>query len=257
MTREVAKLKIEGEGVTPRTLRLSDLIAFLEKVEKAIVSIIKSKVVDEDIKDEDIIISLIGIEESSVALKIDSPDQEIFHKAYDEFTSSIVDRDFKRLPANAEKNIREIIKLARRRNWRVEFYRDRNLPSAVITPQTELFTIEETWSGETTLYGQVERVGGREPKVRVRLIDGETITIDTNIEIAKELGRKLYSEVALEGEAIWNKLGQIVHFKINRIVPFEDKGVLNAFKELQTIAGSFWEGVNPEEEIEALRRAER
>lgn len=59
-------------------------------------------------------------------------------------------------------------------------------------------------TGETTLYGEVKRVGGFKPRVVLKTIQGDTIYCDASKALAQELGRRLYTEVGVRGQAKWN-----------------------------------------------------
>jgi hypothetical protein len=69
--------------------------------------------------------------------------------------------------------------------------------------------------GETTLYGQVEKIESSPPKIWLMLNDNETIMCEINESLAIELANYLYQRVSVFGQAKWNSSNySIESFKI-------------------------------------------
>jgi len=69
--------------------------------------------------------------------------------------------------------------------------------------------------GETTLYGQVEKIESSPPKIWLMLNDNETIMCEINESFAIELANYLYQRVSVFGQAKWNSSNySIESFKI-------------------------------------------
>ena len=91
--------------------------------------------------------------------------------------------------------------------------------------------------GETVIYGRVERVGGVDPKVRVRLSEHEVVSCRLDEGLAIELGAHLYSEVGLRGQATWDAKDQsLAYFRVDEILPFENAGAATAAYALKEAA---------------------
>jgi len=58
--------------------------------------------------------------------------------------------------------------------------------------------------GETTLYGQVEKIESSPPKIWLMLNDNETIMCEIKESLAIELANYLYQWVSVFGQAKWN-----------------------------------------------------
>lgn len=113
--------------------------------------------------------------------------------------------------------------------------------------------------GETTLYGEVQRVGGATPKVQFRSIDGDLIYCDATRELTREAAVRLYEQVGLRGEAEWDlKTLRVTSFTIEEILSFEDVGVPSAFAELREIVGRYFDEISDVDAfVEQLRSVDR
>ncbi len=106
----------------------------------------------------------------------------------------------------------------------------------------------------TNLYGTIERVGGKEPKVRLKIDDNKTITCNASIDITKELGKKLYSYVGISGIAKYHPVDlEIIEFKIEEVLPFEDNRIAKGFKDLSEKFGCYFKDVDPEKFVKEIR----
>lgn len=111
---------------------------------------------------------------------------------------------------------------------------------ATITPETTLARRAKL-SGETTIYGQVIRVGGREPRVMVELLSGQTVFCDTNEDIAKKLGSRLYTTVGLFGVAQWDGESlKLEQFTIKDVTTYEELPLEDVMNQLAKAVGVYY-----------------
>lgn len=110
-------------------------------------------------------------------------------------------------------------------------------------------------TGETTILGKVIRVGGKDPKVAIETTDNRTITCRTTQSIAKELGKKLYSIVSLNGLAHWNLSDlSIEEFVIKSIGSYEDGSMVDTMEAISREYGQFFKDVDPEGFVKETRK---
>ena len=96
--------------------------------------------------------------------------------------------------------------------------------------------------------------GGKEPKVRLKIDDNKTITCNASIDITKELGKKLYSYVGISGIAKYHPVDlEIIEFKIEEVLPFEDNRIAKGFKDLSEKFGCYFKDVDPEKFVKEIR----
>lgn len=93
--------------------------------------------------------------------------------------------------------------------------------------------VEFKFRGGSSLIGQVVRVGGEEPKVRLKLPSGKVLSCDTSEHVAKELGHRLYETVTCKGYATWDyATGEVLKFKIETVGKFRKVPASVAFENL-------------------------
>jgi hypothetical protein len=111
--------------------------------------------------------------------------------------------------------------------------------------------------GTTTLYGRCIRVGGVRPKAEISLRQGGTLFIDVTEQIAKDLGRRLYDEVCILGEASWETATWTIQgFRATAISPYSPTDLAAAFEQLAAAAGTHWDGVDAIEYVQHCRHNE-
>ena len=115
--------------------------------------------------------------------------------------------------------------------------------------------------GGTTIYCEVNRVGGpRRQTADVVLVGGGSLTISlADKEMAKDLGRRLFTEVCLEGDATWDtgaSLGDwpILEFHATNFVrEYAATEIDEAIGRISAASPSAWEGVDVEAYLDELR----
>ena len=112
------------------------------------------------------------------------------------------------------------------------------------------------------LEGEIVRVGGKDRTIHALLIgpDGEEYKLTTTSrDMAKELGRHLFTAVRVNGTGTWarNEAGQweLEGFLVQDFEPLNDRTLIEALAGLREIEGSEWEQTtDPLAKWRALRR---
>lgn len=108
-----------------------------------------------------------------------------------------------------------------------------------------------TVSGQTTLFGELKRVGGATaPKCMIRALgQRRAIYCALTQRQARVLARQLYQKVVLEGEAVWLRgCWDIVDFLVLRIVPYRKRSLAAARELLRNAGAERWDSV-PDSDI--------
>jgi hypothetical protein len=237
------QIRFAGGGITPQTIKSKDLAEIAASFEQSIIEIILQQ--NPSLIGNEIAISLVQIDEGSAKFR---------------FIPSIVSGAIAFTTLTDSINTRTISKFTQVKNCVAELRSNlqSNEPLAVINPETQksLPTVHFI-NGETTLYGTVEKVGGAEPRVVLRLSGKETISCETTPEIAKNLGKRLYEFVGVQGRAKW-QYGQTVleSFKINEILEYKESPIVSAMNELAAIVQPHWANKDANELIAEIRGGE-
>jgi hypothetical protein len=247
-------IRFTGNNVQPGRIRsreLGDVIAAYEEAISAVV--VRSH---PELKAEQIIVGLVTIRHESVGLTFEAPLGEPVYQAAHRLVSAVHTQDWADLPWAALKSLRNVLKFVTRHQCAANFIvrHDDQSVAAVITSETAI-PKATTLYGTTTLYAEVKRVGGIEPKVMLQTINGRTLYCDASAEIAKELGARLYDQVGVVGYAEWDyQTLEITDFEITEVLPYRHTSPVEAFRILRDEFGHHFDAIDdPEAWIHELR----
>ncbi len=234
---------LTGEGMSPGKVRSKEIAEIIESVEDMIASTVIRD--HPELKKEAIVVGLKSIREGSIGLEFSPNLLELTLPATRLITKSIKENDFGTLPGNAIYSLKKLSAFTRRYQCNAEFFAQNGKlePLAVLTPETKIPDIYPL-SGETTIYGEITRVGGAEPKIQFKTFDDQVIYCSTNRIIAKKAGARLYTKVGLCGLAEWNsETFQIENFHVIDITNYEAVPLLDAFNELAQLIGDSFDNI--------------
>lgn len=253
------EIRLVGEGVAPGLIRSKEIAEVITAVEEMIAAMVERE--NPDVKADEILVGLSAVTGGSMTLVFTPNMEALTVPAAEMVMGAIAARQFDTLPHRSLAALRSLHSFTRQHQAVTEF-RTLNGASvllAEITPQT---TIPEPAlvTGITTLYGDILRVGGSEPKVQFRSIsDQELIYCIATREMTRQAAVRLYERVGLRGEAVWDaETWELVSFKIEEILDYEDVGLVQAFAELREIVGAYFDQIDDVDAfVEQLRSAER
>ncbi|MBE9075716.1 hypothetical protein IQ241_00110 [Romeria aff. gracilis LEGE 07310] len=238
------EILLTGEGMSPGKIRSKEVAELIESVEEMIASMVLRD--HPDLKKERIVIGLQNIHQGSIGLEFCPNLPELTLPATLRITQSIAENDFSALPISTISSLRKLSTFTRRHQCNAEFFtQNGKLESlAVLTPETK---IPDSYplSGETTIHGEITRVGGAEPRVQFKTLDNKTIYCSISKPMAKKAGTKLYTKVELHGTAEWNsETHEVENFHINDISDYEEALPTVAFQELAELVGDSFDKIN-------------
>jgi hypothetical protein len=237
------EILLTGEGMSPGKIRSKEIAEVIESVEDMIASMV---ILDHpELKKETIVIGLKNIRQGSIGLEFSPNLAELTLPATRRITKSIAENDFGVLPSGAINSLRKLSAFTRRYQCNAEFFtQNGRLESlAVLTPETQIPDIYPL-SGETTIHGEITRVGGAEPKIQFKTLDSHIIYCSTSKAIAKKAGAKLYTKVELRGLAEWNsETFEIENFHVIDISDYEQTLPSEAFEELANLIGDSFDNI--------------
>ncbi len=237
------EILLSGEGMSPGNVRSKEIAEVIESVEDMIASMVIRD--HPEIRKETIVIGLKSIREGSIGLEFSPNLIELTLPATRIITKSITKDDFSMLPSGVVNSLRKLSSFTRRYKCNASFFIQNGKPEelATITPETKIPDIYPL-SGETTIYGEITRVGGAEPKIQFKTLDNQIIYCSTNKAIAKKAGSKLYTKVELQGRAEWNsETLKIENFQVMDISSYEEIPLSEAFEELAGLIGDSFDKI--------------
>jgi hypothetical protein len=172
---------------------------------------------------------------------------------------AVAAQDYHTLPPSAQLELATLSKQMVKRDWVVEFLADPALHIEHAKISTEHPVPEPlpppSATGTTVVFGRCVRVGGAgAPRAEIRLPEGNLLYIDVSEEMAKELARRLYDEVCIEGRATWRTTDwTLLDFKAAHVTDYRPTGLVEAFEQLARAAGGRWNNVRADEYVRELR----
>jgi hypothetical protein len=251
------EFRLAGEGIAPGTVRSRDLAEIIASAEDMIASVVVRD--HPTITKDEVIVGLFSISEGSVALRFKTPLGQPVRSAFAGIARAIKAQDYEDLPDSARKSLGKIASFSRRRNCDLELYSldGQRQRLAVVTPQTRVEPLPQI-SEFATIYGEVVRVGGVEPKVVIRLPNNQSISCDIDIDLARQLGPMLYRWVGVRGTGRWSaKHLSLEEFRVREITPYRDTPVSEAVAALAEILGPYYADIEDADSYVAGLRAER
>lgn len=252
------QVEMKGVDVRPETVRANDLAQFLSHLDGAITETAKDQEIGIAFKSDVALVSLVRIENGSGNGLIMAIENRI-SPAVQAMTEAVAGRSFSGIPSAAQGHLHEIYRHAERKRWSYEFLpvNGFQVAHAVISHEYPIPPPSAMVStGITTLWGNLNRVGGRVPKASVRLRDGELLHINITENMAQELGPLLYKDIGIEGEATWRLSDwKILDFKPSGITDYRphETTLSQTFRELREASGGRWDDVNAVEYVRKQR----
>lgn len=245
---QLIEMHITGTGIKPGVIRSKEIGEVITAFEEMIAAYVTHT--NSTLKKESVVVSLFAIQDGSLVFQFSPNLIELTVPAAKNIAEAIKRNDYRLLPDGTMKGLQEISKFTRRHNCDAEFYTQNGQPVhlATMTPDTEI-PVEAPLNGETVIYGEVTRVGGADPKVQFRTIDGHLVYCDITKELAREIGAKLYMRVGLRGQASWNaRTLKIESFVAEEIILYQNTPISKAFDELRTAVGDVFDTVSDVDE---------
>lgn len=253
------EIRFNIPALTPNRLASTDVGELIAAIETMLQAIIARDNPTLKLGERDVIISLAQVKSGSSAFEMTTELDSVVEPAYKLATHAITTKNFNRLPSRSVEAIKVIRKFSKTYSAPAELWelngRDRQL--AVVLPSTEIKAEEAGYIfGDTTLYGFLTGVAGESPpRATLRLLDGTSfscnVTEKNSLEVARQLGQRLYTEVGVRGNARWEYRDNLVldYFLIEELTEFTPIPIEQALDALHDLAGEDYAAVD---DIDAL-----
>jgi len=237
---DILEIHFVGENISPENIRIGEIAVILDAIENVLLSVVAQE--HEGLTKENLTIGLHSVNAGSLGLQFTSKLPEVVTPAFEQVAVSIRNRTIETIPFESIKHFEKILSFIKSHQAQADFIvingKSKNL--ATLTADFEL-PKPGFISGETTIYGEIVRVGGVEPKVEVKTISGQTLYCPFEFELASQLGALLYQLVGLDGDARWNTQNfEIEDFRVTGISDFRNTPLLEAFQSLGEVAGIYY-----------------
>ncbi len=223
---EHISLKFTGNGVAPANTRCKELAALILAAEELLLSM------NDDDADEpgELPLCLVEVQDKSLGLKFAAMIAGV--TVWLDVASIINTGRFDKMNPKARQAFGEIVSFVKRRGCSASLVDSTRGVIASFDYSISL-PADQKFRGKSSILGEVLRVGGEEPKVRLRLPSGKTLSCDTSESVARELGHRLYDFVTCTGVATWDyATGEVLRFRIEKARAFNRVPASKAFANL-------------------------
>lgn len=258
-TKSLIEIKIMGENITPDKISSRDVGELIAAIETMVAVIVARDNPALGIDERDVTVGLADIEYGSLTTLFQSQYEVEVLDAIHQVATSINASDYNNTPTKVIESVETVRKIARKYSTDIEFW-ERNgqrIQLTTVNANTKIDVKIPTFSGKTTLYGTLIRVGGESPpRAGIRLITGNYVTCNItereNLRIARQLGERLYTEVGIYGTARWDLRDMSLdHFLIEQLTEYSRKSVDEALESLSIVAGKYYDRVSDIEKLVA------
>jgi hypothetical protein len=251
------QIRFTGGDVHPSTVPAHELADLLNAAEQAVTSLAAQNFPDLD--PSSVLVGLVGIRDASLGLEFTSNRPDVVAPAFHRLAMGVKTRSCEGFPSRGIAGLEVIASFTARRKCRAEFRKGGETIGEPLAVMDETFAEglpeRPKIQGETVIYGKVERVGGVEPKVVLRLSSRESISCHLSEVLARQVGGRLYEEVGLKGDATWDAGDySLLYFHAKEVTPYQSAGLARAFSELAGVAASHFSDVK---DVEAFVREAR
>ncbi|MBI1278921.1 MAG: hypothetical protein GC179_12405 [Anaerolineaceae bacterium] len=259
--KNLIEIRILGENATPDKISSRDVGELISSIEIMLAAIVARDNRALGIDESQITVGLAAIEHHSYDLIFQSQFEQEVIVAANQVATSINTGNYSKIPSKSIEAVKTLRKIARKYSTDIEFWQKngKNTQLATVNTNTKIDAEIPTSSGKTTLYGTVISVGGVEPpRASIRLSTGNIqvchITRGQDLQIARQLGQRLYSEVGVYGTARWDLRDMSLdHFLIERVTEYSKKPVDQALESIYDIVGNYYSNVDIEQLITEIR----
>jgi hypothetical protein len=206
-------------SVQPTTVPAGDVAQIIKAAEEAVLSIVEEELLDP----ERVEVHFVHILPGSLNLGFTSR-RPAARTAFYVLADRVQRSNYDRLAAKAVAGLQLMHKYSRAWNCPLELWapQESDKPLATLVPAAEI-RLPPRIAGPTTIYGEVIRVGGQRPRIRMRLLDDTEISCTAPKSLVQRLGARLYQVVGLEGQAQWETdRYTLVSFQADAIVDYDD-----------------------------------
>lgn len=245
-------IKFVGRGMVPGAIRSRELADIIDSFEEMLADVVVDR--HSNIEKDDVLVGLATIGDGSIRLGFNTVMVSVVVAAYLSVASAVDKNDFTSLPQSSLTALNRIVAFTRRHHCVADLLSpDTDERIASITPETDT-KVSGLIQGQTTIYGRILRVGGKTPRVMIETMSGATLSCVVSLEIARELGERLYEFAEFSGIASWSPNDwKIAEFRIQSFTVSSTKTPEQTINELRSLVGQYFEGVDAEAYVSSIR----
>jgi|TARA_Y100000310_G_C20704425_1_gene834075 hypothetical protein len=249
---ERLKIKFTGNDIEPSKVTANEFAKLVASYENALLAVIKKNAPGRQGID---FISVVEVKNESLTIEADPHTKDV-KEAANEINTAIKQKKINRLPYDAIDNLTNFQSFVNKHKCKAVLNGIDGVETAEIDENSNIKITESLYyKGETTVYGRIIRIGGSEPKVRIKTDNGKYLSVKTSRKNAKELSPNLYSRIGIKGIGKWKKeTDELEEITAKSFVVVSDLPLTERLKGLSNLLSKYWNNIdNPDEYIKTLR----
>ncbi|WP_148560738.1 hypothetical protein [Zobellia galactanivorans] len=249
---ERLKIRFTGNEIEPSKVTANEFAKLVASYENALLSVLNNGKPKKNSVD---FISVVSVKNESLTIEAQPHTLEV-KEAANTINKAIKNKTFNRLPYDAVDSLSVLQSFVNKHKCRALLNGIDDIESAEINEDSGIQISDSLYfKGKTTVYGKIMRIGGSEPKVRIKTDDGIYLSVVVSKEVAKELSPNLYSRIGIKGTGKWKKYNnELEEIKAESFVIISDEPLTKKLKGLSEIIGDYWKNIdNPDDYIASIR----
>lgn len=249
---DILQLRFEGNGISPKKVKPSEIAELVKQFEKAILCTIASE--HPEINTDHVLFTFENVKNESLGLNFEAVKEKILPSvknivvsSYLFLATSIATNQYSYLTNETIDCLKNISKFSKKYSCNAQFNHNGDTIST-ITPTTEIQSNKTgIIKGNITIYGEIVDVG---TNIHLKLNEGYNVIIDADKATSKVLGSKLWDYVGFRGSAKWDAVSsKITEFKLSEILDYNPGSIVDVFSELRDITSGVWDNYNNNDDI--------
>lgn len=248
----IIEVRLNSDELSPDKISSRHIATLIGSFEQMIAAIVARNNPSLNIDESKVTVGLSAVYHGSYRAQFQSQYDKEVRAAYEIATNAIKLQDFGDIPTKSVDAIRRIRNIAREYRTETQFgYQNGQfIELASVSANTHIEVQIPEIEGETTLYGELTSIGGiKPPKASITLLDGKKLTCNVTeregLRVARQLGRRLYTEIGVKGLARWDLRDMsIIFFRIDEVLDYEPKSITVALENTYNSMGHHLEAID-------------
>lgn len=239
---EIIGLKFDGNGIKPSAVKASEIADLIKNFEFAVSEVLQ--VEQQDYSETFVYLSFDEIKENCLTLKLKTHRAAVL-AAYLTITTAFQTNNFNNLPKDSLEKLRSFIRFTKKYNCSGTFTQNGDSITTFSKTTDIKYRDEEFLWGETTIFGEIRKAGGDNPRVNFIVNNDYPINFDVEKDFAIELAKNLYKNASLKGRAKWDKnTYRVLDFKAESVNYIENVSLTDTFETLQNLFSNHFQNFN-------------
>lgn len=246
---------IEGDDVAPGTVAVGELVALVHDLDEAVR---ETAVVDHLGLERGQTLHLESVHSGSAVYTFSVHTAAMAAAAG--LVRAIAEERYLALERAAHEAVERVWRRANRNQWSGVGFESRDgidIVSGFLSAGEAVppLSTRPVLTGETSVYGWLERLGGAEPRAVLKFPSGRRLSVRASRNLLRELAARLYTNVGLTGCAQWSaETMRLETFTATALAGYSGTGGYEALSALARLDGDRWRGVDALEYVSGLRQ---